>query len=78
MLIIKLCAGTNCSFKGSLDILEYLENDETLSGKINIEIVNCIDKKCKPDNAPVVMVGDEIILKATLDKVLLKVGEKTA
>ena len=78
MLEVKVCAGTNCSFKGSLDIIEYLENDENLTGKIKISIVNCIDKKCKPDNAPVVMVGTELITHATLDRVLLKIGEKTA
>jgi len=72
---VKICVGTNCSFKGSLDILEYLENDEHLKEKINLSTSNCFDKICRNNHSPVVMVGDEIITKATLDKVLSKIGE---
>ncbi|HCL57846.1 MAG TPA: hypothetical protein DHW82_12685 [Spirochaetia bacterium] len=76
MVDVKICVGTNCSFKGSLDILEYLESDESLSETIRISTHSCFNKACKPNNAPVVMVQDELILKATLDKILLKIREK--
>lgn len=75
MLKVKVCAGTNCSYKGSLDILEYLENDESLKNKIEIKSSNCFDKACKPNGSPVVKIGDELIKNATLDKVLSKIGE---
>lgn len=78
MLSVKVCAGTNCSYKGSLEILDYLEQDENLKDKITIKSCNCFDKACKPNNAPVVKVGDELLVKATLDKVLLKIGEKSS
>lgn len=74
MIDIKICVGTNCSFKGSLDILDYLENDQELSGRITVSTCGCFDKACKPDNAPVVMVDGELILGATLDRVLLRIG----
>ena len=76
MLEVKVCVGTNCTFKGALNILEYLENDKKLKGKTKIITCNCFDKTCKPDNCPRVMVGEEIIKKATIDKILVKIGEK--
>lgn len=76
MIDVKICVGTNCSFTGSLDILEFLENDEKYVDKIKIETCKCFDQQCKPDNAPLVKVNGDLILKATLDKVLLKIGEK--
>jgi NADH:ubiquinone oxidoreductase subunit E len=76
MLEVKVCVGTNCSFQGGLDILEYLENEESLEGKIQVSTSNCMNKVCRNGNSPVVMVGDEVILKAALDKVLVKIGEK--
>ena len=76
MIKVQVCVGTSCSYKGGLDILEYLEHDESLKEKIELASSNCINKACKPDNSPVVMVEDEILLKTTLDKVLLKIREK--
>jgi NADH:ubiquinone oxidoreductase subunit E len=76
MLEVKICAGTHCSYRGGLDILEYLQNDETFANKIELMTSTCINHLCKEDNAPVVQVGDEIITNATLDKILTKIGEK--
>ncbi len=75
MLDIKICVGTSCAFRGGLDILDYLEQNEELNGKVNIKTSKCIDKACKPDNSPVVMINDELLLKTSLDKVLLKISE---
>jgi len=75
MIKIQICVGTNCSFKGSLDLLEYLEHDERLKGKVEISTSNCFNKVCKNNNSPVVMINNELMLKATLDQVLSKIGD---
>ncbi len=76
MLEIKICVGTSCSFKGSLDILEYLENDASLEGKVKIEHAQCFNKACKPNESPVIMIGDELFTKMTLGTVLTMIQEK--
>jgi NADH:ubiquinone oxidoreductase subunit E len=76
MLEVKVCVGTSCSFGGGLEILEYLEQDEGLEDKIHLTTSKCFNKACKPNNSPIVQVGDEFVTNATLDKVLLKIGEK--
>lgn len=76
MLKVQVCVGTSCSFNGGLDILDYLEHDMALKGKIEIVSARCFNKACKPDNSPVIMIGDELLINAKLDKVLLKIGEK--
>lgn len=76
MLEIIICVGTDCSFKGSLDIHEFLEHDRSLQGKVLVKTGKCFEKACKSDNAPVVSVDGTLILKATLDKVLAAIQEK--
>lgn len=76
MLKVNVCVGTSCSFNGGLDILDYLEHDVALKGKITLRTVKCLDKACKPNNSPIVVIDDEMLLNAKLDKVLLKIGEK--
>ncbi len=76
MIEVKVCVGTGCTFKGALNILDFLETDSILKEKITLSTCNCFDKACKPDNSPVIMVGGELIKKATVDKVLVKIGEK--
>ncbi len=76
MLKIKVCAGSHCVLKGSLEILEYLQDDELYKDKIEVESTNCMNNVCKKDNAPVVVVEDEIITNANLEKVYKKIGEK--
>lgn len=56
--------------------MEYLEDEEDLKDKILLSTCKCLNKICKPDKYPVVMVGDEVITRATLDKILAKIGEK--
>ena len=76
MLEVRVCVGTSCAYKGGLQILEYLEDDEDLQKQITLITCNCINKKCKPDFSPIVVVGDEMIKKATLNKVLVKIREE--
>ncbi len=76
MVNVTICVGTNCSFQGGLDILDYLENDIEMKNQLKVVTSNCIGKACKPDNSPIVMVEDEMIARASLDQVLLKIREK--
>jgi len=76
MLEVRVCVGTNCAYKGGLHILEYLEEEEDLQKKITLITCNCINKECKPDFSPVVVVGNEMIKKSTLNKVLVKIREE--
>ncbi len=76
MIEVKICVGTNCSFKGSLDILEYLENDASLKGKIKIIEAKCFNKACKPNKSPVVMIDDELIVNVNLSTVINRIQEK--
>jgi NADH:ubiquinone oxidoreductase subunit E len=76
MLKIKVCAGSHCVLKGSLEILEYLLDDELYKDKIEIESTNCMNHVCIKDNTPIVEVDGEIITNANLEKVYKKIGEK--
>jgi NADH:ubiquinone oxidoreductase subunit E len=76
MLKVNICSGTQCAFKGNLEILEYLQEDSIFKNKIKVVIKNCMDKACRDDKAPVVNIGDEKIFNATLDKVLKLIEEK--
>lgn len=76
MLKVHVCVGTSCSFNGGLDILDYLEHDPDLKDKIEVLSARCFNKACKPDCSPVILIGDELLTHAKLDKVLLKIGEK--
>ncbi len=76
MLKVNICSGTQCAFKGNLEILEYLQEDSIFKNKIKVVIKNCVDKACRDDKAPVVIIGDEKIFNATLDKVLKLIEEK--
>jgi NADH:ubiquinone oxidoreductase subunit E len=76
MIKVKVCVGTNCSFNGGLELLEYLEENRLLKDKIEIETSRCFNKVCKPDNSPVVMIDEEMLTRAKLDDVLMKISEK--
>jgi NADH:ubiquinone oxidoreductase subunit E len=76
MLEVKVCVGTSCSFKGALDILEHLENDSSLEGKINIEHTQCFNKACKPNESPVIMIDGQLYTKMSLGSVLTAIQEK--
>ncbi len=76
MLKVNICSGTECAFRGNLELLEYLQEDSIFKNRIKVGIKNCMDKACKDDKAPVVIIGDETIFNATLDKVLKLIEEK--
>ncbi len=76
MLKVNICSGTECAFKGNLEILEYLKEDSIFKNRIEVTISNCMDYVCKTDKAPVVIIGEKTIFNATLNKVLKVIEEK--
>lgn len=67
--IIKVCDGTACHIKGSLNLLEELKSilgiepgETTADGKFSLETVNCIGSCAL---APVIMINDEYYGKLT-------------
>ncbi|MBF0500267.1 MAG: hypothetical protein HQM09_09045 [Candidatus Riflebacteria bacterium] len=75
MVEVIVCVGTDCSYKGGLQIYDFLEHDPSLEGRINLATAKCFNRACKPDNAPLVSVNGKIIGRATLDKVLAAITE---
>ncbi len=76
MIKIKVCAGSHCVLKGSVDMLEYLQNDDYLADKISIEDTACIHHHCEEDNSPIMEIDEVILRKATLEKVYQIIQEK--
>jgi len=84
---IKVCVGSNCTLLGSMGILDQIDdlkeiisedasnyNDEELE----IEAIKCLGY-CKETNekvAPVVVIDDEIMFKATSQSVMEKIVNK--
>ena len=59
----------------------YKQNNRCFSelfyhAKVKLTSCSCIEKLCKLDCSPVVQVGDCIIKNATIDKILVKIGEE--
>ncbi len=75
MVEVVVCLGTDCAYRGGLQIHEYLEDDASLSEKIVLRTARCINRSCKPDQAPIVIVAGQKIERATLDKVLVAIRE---
>lgn len=77
-LIITVCCGTTCHLMGSSEIL--LRKDEienTFNNEVRIVGAPCLGE-CKAltaGSAPFVKIGDEIIKKATCEKIINRVKE---
>jgi NADH:ubiquinone oxidoreductase subunit E len=76
---ISICTGTACYVMGASELLLLKENlPENLKNKVIIEGVTCLDKCKNPKNgkSPFVIVDDELISDATINKVIEKITEK--
>ena len=70
---ISLCRGTACHVKNSIELLKYLEESLAIkaghtqeSGKISLDIVNCLGACAK---APVMMINGQVYGELTKDKI---------
>lgn len=78
MVAVKICLGTNCSFRGGQSILDALESDPLLKNRIVIETTRCIDERCcDGERSPVVEIDGEIIVSASIERVTGKLISMT-
>ena len=71
---VKICMGTTCFVMGAAALQELVEIlPEKYPDKVEVSGVTCLElcsDESKYTNAPYVMVNDEVISDATIDKVI--------
>lgn len=79
MIHVKVCLGTNCSVMGGQVILEALEGEPLLKGKIHVETVKCFDEECDGGNkSPIVAIDGVKYLNASIEKIsAILIGKAT-
>ncbi|MBE6446624.1 MAG: DUF1450 domain-containing protein [Alphaproteobacteria bacterium] len=79
-ITVKVCQGTTCFVMGGEIIKSMLNSlEEKYADKIEISSVRCLgacDKSDSFSKAPYIMVDDEIISSATLEKVVTVIERK--
>lgn len=84
---IKVCVGSNCTLLGAMNILDSIEdlkdiiseNPEDYSDEaLDVEAVKCLGccKESEKEVAPVVVIDEEIINKATSQAVMGKILDR--
>jgi NADH:ubiquinone oxidoreductase subunit E len=72
---VTLCVGTACHLMGAADLVTIDEFfDDYLKNNVEVKWVTCMEH-CKDDSKgkpPFVLIEDELISEATLDKVLTR------
>ncbi|MFP4364362.1 MAG: NAD(P)H-dependent oxidoreductase subunit E [Spirochaetia bacterium] len=70
-ILVKVCMGTNCAFRGASSVLDALRGEEDIQDNIVIEEVSCIDDKCdRSKNSPVVEIDGKAYLKSKPEIIL--------
>ena len=60
----------DCSYLGGQMILDKLEAEDLLNGKISIETTKCFEKICVDgENSPIVEIDGKIYKKMSIEKV---------
>ncbi len=78
-LDVKVCVCTQCVMNGAMDIVESIENLQKLKNQLRFKMtIRVIANEClcvKSDNevAPLVIINDERIERATSDRVTEKI-----
>jgi len=87
MMKVKVCVGSNCTFLGSMGILDQLEDlkeiisensDNYRDEDLEVEAIKCLGF-CKGTNekiAPIILIDDEPIFNATGQIVMEKIVDK--
>jgi NADH:ubiquinone oxidoreductase subunit E len=87
MMKIKVCVGSNCTLLGAMNILDSIEdlkdiiseNPENYSDEaLDVEAVKCIGfcKESEKEVAPVVIIDEVILTKATSQVVMEKILDR--
>ncbi len=81
-LDVNVCVCTHCVMNGALEIAESVKSLQKLKNQLRFDTtvrVNATENLCKTANAdasPLVIVGGEVIEKATSDAVMAKIISK--
>lgn len=83
---VKVCMGSNCTLLGAMNLLDQIEslrelieeNKEYKDEELEIESIKCLGycKETDEDIAPVVIVDEDVIFKATGQIVMEKIMDK--
>jgi NADH:ubiquinone oxidoreductase subunit E len=83
---VKVCMGSNCTLLGAMNLLDQIEslreliaeNKEYKDEELEIESIKCLGycKETDEDIAPVVIVDEDVIFKATGQIVMGKIMDK--
>lgn len=83
---VKVCMGSNCTLLGAMNLLDQIEslrelieeNKEYKNEELEIESIKCLGycKETDEDIAPVVIVDEDVIFKATGQIVMEKIMDK--
>ena len=69
-VVVKVCTGTNCSYRGGQAILDALESDPLLKDRVTIETTRCIDDRCcDGERSPVIEIDGEPVVSASIERV---------
>lgn len=84
---VKVCVGSNCTFLGSMGILDQIEDlkeiisenaDDYIDEELEVEAIKCLGY-CKGTSkkiAPIILIDDEPIFNATGQIVMEKIVNK--
>lgn len=83
-LDVKVCVCTQCVMNGALEIADSVKSLQKLKNQLRFDTqvkVHAAEKLCTAENAeaaPLVIVGGEVIEKATSETVMAKIISKIA
>ncbi len=70
-IVVELCAGTNCTFRGAGNLLHVLQSEKQIAPYCDIREVSCLDNLCDhAKNSPVVRINHEIFEHASPEVIL--------
>ncbi len=72
---VQICFGTHCTMMGAMDIYESINQlrDELIERPIEIQVVKCFGDCKSNQDAPVVLVNEKKITKATREEVMAEI-----
>ena len=77
--VVKICMGTTCFVMGASELQELEEIiPKKFGNSVDIQGVTCLDycSSCSESQAPYVLVDDEVVNKATVEKVMEVIERK--
>ena len=70
-IVVELCAGTNCTFRGAGNLLHILQSETQIAPYCDIQEISCLDNLCDhAKKSPVVRINDEVFEQASPEVIL--------